>query len=215
MADRDLSSAAHASPDSLSKEANPVRAQSPYSPDDFRKEIRRIKRNRRIAVVLGVVLALLVVAALVAVLVFKLPGSLHVVETGSMAPALSKGQTVLVQGAGKPASGTVIAYRGVDGSVQMKRVIAVAGEWANVASDGAVVVSATPLEGNSATGVLNDDATIIASRQVPDGACFVMADEGENAIEALYQTENYVSNSQVLGQVTYRVWPITSFGAVS
>ena len=187
----------------------------PYSPEDFRREINRVKRKNRVLVVVGIIAALVIALVIVGVVVFKMPGSLQTVSADGMEPVLSKGQVVLTEEVKSPATGDVIAYRASDGSVQMKRVVAVAGDWVNVASDGTVLVSEVPLEGNSAAGLINGDASVIASRQVPERSCFVMADNDKDAVQALYQDDAYIAYGKLLGRVIQRLWPITSFGAVN
>lgn len=174
-----------------------------------------MKRKRRLVGVVCAVVVLLVAALLVAVLVFKVPGAPYTVDSDDMWPALERGQTVLVQDLPAPARNDIVAYRASGGSVKTGRVAAVAGEWVNVASDGSVVASQEALEGNSSAGLVNGEASVIASRQVPEGACFVMPDNGADAIDALYQTDSYVSYSQILGRVALRIWPLSAFGAVS
>ena len=189
-------------------------AAMPYSTDDFRKEIKRVKRNRVLIVVLSIVLVVVAVLAIVSVAVLKMPGSLYTVNSDNMAPVLTRGQVALTEDVGTPSAGDVIVFKDAQGTEQVKRVVAVGGDWVNVASDGSVAISATPLDAN-ASGALADNATVIASRQVPNNSCFVLADTDANAVEALYQTANYVSYGKIRGRVYFRVWPITSIGGIS
>ena len=191
------------------------RAAMPYSASDFRREITRMKRRRVINVVIGVVVAVLVVLAVVAVAVFKIPSSLQTVNSDGMTPVLLKGQVVLTKEIAGPTVGEVIAFKDANGAVSFRRVVALAGEWVNVASDGTIAVSDTALEGDAAINGLNGGASIIATRQVPDGACFVIADTDASAIEELYKTDNYISNNQIIGRADYRVWPLTNLGPVN
>ena len=186
-----------------------------YSADDFRREIRRLRRKRVVGVVVGAIVAVLVVLVVIGVVVFRLPSSLQAVASDDMTPVLMKGQVVLTQEASKPAAGDVVAYRDASGSVAFKRVVAVSGEWVNVSSDGKVVVSDAALDSGSDVGALEGDSSIIATRQVPNDACFVMADTDSSAIEALYNTDLYVSYNKIIGRATQRVWPLTVIGPVS
>lgn len=166
------------------------------------------------AIIIGAVLAAIVVIVLVVVVWLKLPTSLHTVAADDMSPVLEKGQVVYVQPVEAPEDDDIVAYRESNGSTQMKRALAVAGEWVNVSSDGTVLVSPVSMEGKSTSGVASADARVIASRQVPERSCFVLGDANADALEALYQTESYVPYSQLVGKVTNRVWPITAFGSV-
>ena len=93
-------------------------------------------------------------------------------------------------------------------------MVAVAGDWVNVASDGTIVISSMMLEGNSAAGLINGDAVIVDSRQVPAGYCFVAGDNGGGVQGSLDTSANFVAKSNILGKVVYRVWPITKVSAV-
>lgn len=187
----------------------------PYSADEYRSEIKRVKRKRRIVAVLLVLLALLVAAVVAAVVVLRIPGSLYTANSDVMAPVVVKGQTVITQPVGIPSSGDVIVYRDSSGAVQFARVVAVAGEWVNVSSDDKIVVSNAALDGNAAEGVAENGSSIIASRQIPRGSCFVMTDAESEALDALYREDSFIAYNNVLGRAWFRVWPITSMGPVS
>lgn len=186
----------------------------PFKASDYRREIKRVKRRRRRRVVLGIILALLVAAAVVAVVVFKVPGSLHVVHGDDMKPILADGQVVLTQEVSQPGTNDVIVYRTASGAERVERVVAQAGDWVNVASDGTVVISAMSLEGNSAAGIINGKATITSSRQVPVGYCFVLGDAIESAPEGFSASDNFVALEDILGKATYKIWPIFNMSAV-
>ena len=186
----------------------------PFSADDYRREIKRVKRSRRGKVLLCVLLVLLVAGAVFAVAVLKVPGSFHVVHGDAMKPVLSDGEVVLAQKASALEANDVIVYRSSNGSEQVSRVVAVAGDWVNVASDGTIVISSMMLEGNSAAGLINGDAVIVDSRQVPAGYCFVAGDNGGGVQGSLDTSANFVAKSNILGKVVYRVWPITKMSAV-
>ena len=194
---------------------SPILDPRAYTPDDYRREIKRVKRNRRVVVALCAVLAVLVALLIAAVVVLRIPSSLQAVDSDGMAPVLASGDTALIQEVKAPAKGDVVMYRDPTGAAHFTRVVAVAEEWVNVASDNTVVVSDAPLDSNSATGVVGDGATIIASRQVPAGSCFTMIDADGAALEALYQEDNYVDFTDIVGRAAYRAWPLTRIGAVA
>lgn len=198
-----------------SRVASPVLDPRAFSTDDYRQELKRVKRKQRIIIALCVVLALIVALVVAAVVVLRVPGSLHSVESDEMTPVLVRGDVALTQEIESPARGDVIMYYDTTGAKHVARVVASAGEWANVASDETVVVSDGPLESAAAAGVVGDGATIIASRQVPAGSCFVMTDADGQALEALYQEDHFIDFTDVLGRVSFRMWPITRIGSVN
>ena len=180
----------------------------PYSSEDFRREIKRVKRKRGIIVGLSIALALLVILAFIMVLALRIPSSLHTVPDDSMEPMLSKGQVVLIENVSAPSANDVVAFQNADGNEQIKRVVAIAGEWVNVTGNNTIVVSAVPLQGETSIGQSGDNVNIIASRQVPENACFVIADKDDNPLESLYQTDGFVAYGQIYGRATWRMWPL-------
>lgn len=186
-----------------------------YTTEDYRGELKRVKRMRRITIALCVFLALVAVLAIVAVVVLRIPGSLQSVESDDMAPVLVQGDVSLLQEIESPAQGDVVLYRDANGDEYVTRVVATSGEWVNVATDNTVVVSNGPLESASAAGAMGEGATIIASRQVPEGSCFVMSDADGQPLEALYREDSFIEQNQVIGRMSFRMWPITRLGSVS
>lgn len=180
----------------------------PFSAGDYRAEIARMKRKRRIVAILCVILALLVGLIVAAVLVFKLPGSLHVVNTSNMEPALSEGQLVITQEIDEPNSGDVIIYRDDSGTEQFARVLALAGEWVSISSDRSVTVSEVSLEGSTSPEVVKAGQSIVSSRQVPSGSCFVISDAAVNSTAQLAGVYTPIPYSSIVGRAAYRVWPL-------
>lgn len=181
-----------------------------YTSEDFRREIQRVKRKRRIVAIVCIVVVL-AIAAGIAALVSIVPNSLQTVTSNDMAPVLERGQTVLMERTSTPSQDDIVFYNDGNGEVQVRRVVATSGAWANVASDGTLAVSDTPPQ--DADSDQKSDAAI-ALRQVPEGSCFVMTDSESSAIEALYQAENYIPNDKIIGRATFKVWPLTNLGPV-
>lgn len=180
----------------------------PYSAMDFRTEIGRVKRARRIRAVLATVFVVVAVLAILAVFVFNVPASLRVVNTNALNPSLSEGQVVYIQKTDTPVSGDIVVYRDNGGFERFARVLAVAGEWVNVSSDGSVVIASVSLQGSTSPEVVKEGCSIVMSLQVPERSCVMDADSSDGGDALLANLENPVPYSSLVGQVTHRIWPL-------
>lgn len=187
---------------------NALFLQMPYSTQDFRDEIRRVKRKRRVIAVLCTIVALLVATAIAVAVAFGIPGSVRVVDTDKLAPSVEKGQVIVLQKTDRPEEGDAVAYRDASGSEHFARVLATEGAWVNIAGDGSIVLSEVSLEGTAPAGVVADGQSIILSRQVPPGACFVLPGEISDPTETLSALEAPVLYEDVVGRIAYRIWPL-------
>lgn len=179
----------------------------PYTTMEFRAEIARVKRKRRVVATLCALAVVLVALVVAIVLVFRVPQSLREVTTSDMDPALSKGQVVMTQRVETPSSGDVVVYRGESGEERFGRVLAVSGEWANISSDGSVVISEVSLEGSESSEVVKAGQRIVVSRQVPNASCFVVTDKAVGSDDLIAALDNPVSYRSIVGRVAYRIWP--------
>ena len=182
----------------------------PYTTLEFRTEIARVRRKRRLVATLCAIAAVVVALVIALAFVFKVPQSLHTVNTSDMVPALSEGQVVLTREVDAPNSGDIIAYRDESGSEQFGRVLTVAGEWANISSDGSVVVSEVSLEGSKSDAVVNAGQSIVVSRQTPNASCFVVSDRLMDADHLVAALDHPVSYRSIIGRVAYRIWPLVA-----
>ena len=181
--------------------------QMPYSATEFRAEIARVKRKRRTVATLCAIVVALAAIVVVLALVFGVPQSLHTVTTSDMGPALSEGQVVITQRIDAPNNGDIVIYRDDSGKERFGRVLAVAGEWANLSSDGSVVISDVTLEGSESSEVVKEGQKIVVSRQVPNASCFIVSDRVMEFDDLIAAFDNPVGYRSVVGRVTHRVWP--------
>lgn len=183
-----------------------------FTTADLRNELKRSKRSRawkRFGIVLGVLVALIVAAA-VAVVVFC---SVNQVNSDSMAPTLQNGQLVVSSKDASLSRGDAFAYRDGD-EVVFGRVIAEPGSWVNIMNDGTLFVTEASL-GNSSSGANQTSNKVKITRQVPPDSYYVFGDAEGATISGLANAEDFVMTDQVIGKTLFKVWPITSFGPVS
>ena len=182
--------------------------QMPYSTTEFRTEIARVKRKRRVVATLCAVAVALIALIVVLALAFGIPQSLHTVTTSDMNPALSEGQVVITQRINAPDHGDIVIYRDGSGKEQFGRVLAVAGEWANLSSDGSVVISDVTLEGSESSEVVKAGSKIVISQQVPNASCFIVTDKAMESDDLIASFDNPVGYRSIIGRVTHRAWPL-------
>ena len=96
----------------------------------------------------------------------------------------------------------------------IKRVIAVEGDTVEIIEDTAeVVVNGETLSEPYIKGMtVNRD--FFGEQEVPEGCLFVMGDHRTVSLDSRSEEIGFVSVSDVMGQASFRIWPISGFGPV-
>ena len=206
------SAPAHAAPQSAQQAPSP-NGTNPFSAEDYRRELARTRKSRKRKVAI-VVLIMLVIAAIVA-LVFFTGTSARAVSGAGMEPVLAEGEAIITMKAREPHTGSVVAYHDHGGELQVKRVVAEAGDWVSVAPDGTVAVSDGPLSNESTRNVFGSNASAVTAREVPEGSYYVLGDAEDATADGLTSEADFIGGDQVVGEAVAKVWPITSLSLVS
>jgi len=157
---------------------------------------------------------LLTVAA-VAVLVATIWLPVLQIYGNSMTPNLEAGDMVVSVSSKNLKQGDVVAFY-YNNKVLVKRVIATSGQWVNIDEDGNVYVDGEKIDepyladGEKAYGETNIDLPY----QVPDGKFFVMGDHRSVSIDSRNTAVGTVSEEQLVGKLTFRIWPLTRIGTI-
>jgi len=167
-------------------------------------------RTRGALIAVGLVAGLLLVARIVAGLLFD--GYDVVLE--SMAPTLEPGERVAVRDADVDdvAPGDVIVFdtpvAGEDFKI-IHRVVAVGGQQVE-ARDGSVLVDGEPVE----EGYLPESTTTADFEPVtvPDGQVFVLGDNRGDARDSRFFGP--VDGDLIVGRVVFRYWPLSDLGGI-
>lgn len=127
----------------------------------------------------------------------------------SMTPTIQSGDMVVAVTAKNLVQGDMVAFY-YNNKVLVKRVIATSGQWVTIDKDGTVRVNDKKIDepyledGEKALGETN----IKLPYQVPDGKLFVMGDHRSVSIDSRNTAIGTVSNEQLVGKLTLRIWPI-------
>ena len=177
-------------------------------------ELKREKYKRRYGVVLRSTVYALVVVAAVAVLVATLWLPVLQIYGASMAPTLSDGDILFSVKTADFEPGDIVAFY-YNNKILVKRVIARAGDWVDMAEDGVVYVNERELQESYLTEKAFGETNIELPYQVPDGRFFVMGDHRSTSVDSRNTAVGCVAQEQIVGKIIFRVWPFERLGAVA
>lgn len=182
-------------------------------------ELNRMKYRRRYRSVLRSTVYTLITVAAIAVLVATLLMPVLRIYGGSMSPTLSDKDIVLSVKKGSFKSGDVVAFY-YNNKILVKRVIAQSGEWISITPEGDVYVGKDsqnmqlldePYLQEKALG----DCNIEFPYQVPESRIFVMGDHRSVSVDSRNTAVGCVAEEQLVGKLTFRVWPLELFGTIN
>lgn len=180
---------------------------------ELEAELKRVKGRRRFRrVALGILGTLVVIAATAVLLATRFFPVLQIYGD-SMTPTLNEGDVVVAFDQGELQQGDVVAFYH-NNKVLVKRVIAQAGDWVDIKSDGAVYVNEQRLEEPYVDRLALGSCNIKLPYQVPESHVFVMGDHRADSIDSRSATVGCVGEDEVMGELVLRVWPLEAFGTL-
>ena len=183
------------------------------TPDQYRRELRRLRYNRGFGGMLRSTLGMLVTVAAVAVLVAVLLLPVLQIYGHSMQPTLSEGEIVVSLKGSDFQTGDVVAFY-YNNKILVKRVIANSGEWVDIDDDGRVYVNSVQIDEPYIREFALGECNIELPYQVPDSRIFVMGDNRAVSVDSRSTSVGCVSGEQIVGKIVFRVWPLTGFGKI-
>lgn len=177
-------------------------------------ELRRVKYRRSYGRVMRSTIYTLITVAAVAVLVATLWLPVLQVYGTSMEPTLTEGNIVLSLKGGKFQTGDVVAFY-YNNKILVKRVIGSAGDWINIGTDGTVYVNNEAIEEPYLREKALGTCDIELPYQVPEGRIFVMGDNRSVSLDSRSTAVGCVSEEQIVGRLTFVVWPFAYFGKIA
>ena len=183
------------------------------TPDQYRRELRRLRYNRGFGGMLRSTLGMLITVAAVAVLVAVLLLPVLQIYGHSMQPTLSEGEIVVSLKGSDFQTGDVVAFY-YNNKILVKRVIANSGEWVDIDDDGRVYVNSVQIDEPYISEFALGECNIELPYQVPDSRIFVMGDNRAVSVDSRSTSVGCVSGEQIVGKIVFRVWPLTGFGKI-
>ncbi|MCC8015072.1 MAG: signal peptidase I [Eubacterium sp.] len=174
---------------------------------------RTVYINRWKAVFRSTVFILITVAA-VSVLVATLFLPVLQIYGSSMTPSLSAGDIVVSIKNYNFKQGDIVSFY-YNNKILVKRVIAFAGDYVDIDSDGNIYVNDELLNEPYINEKAFGECDIELPYQVPDGRVFVCGDHRSTSVDSRSSTVGCVSEEQVVGRIMFRVWPLKDFGAIN
>ena len=179
--------------------------------EEMEQEIARLKYKKSYGGALRSTVYSLAVVAAIAILVATLWMPVLQITGASMDPTLVDGQFVVALKDDAFESGDITAFY-YNNKILLKRVIASAGDWVDIDREGNVSVNGVQLEEPYLQEKSLGECNIDLPYQVPDGRVFVMGDDREISLDSRTTAVGCISKEQVLGQVVFRVWPLSELG---
>ena len=181
--------------------------------EQMEAEISRLIYKKRYGNALRGTLYSLAVVAAAAILIATLWMPVLQITGVSMDPTLVDGQFVVALKNSDFEPGDITAFY-YNNKILIKRVIASAGDWVDIDRDGNVSVNGLWLEEPYIQEKALGECNIELPYQVPDGKVFVMGDDRAVSLDSRTTAVGPISKEQVLGQVVFRVWPLSEFGRI-
>lgn len=177
-------------------------------------EARRSRaRRQKTSMVKSVIVSLLcALAVAVVITIYMFPA--FVLHGESMEPTLSAGELVIASKFGEFERGDLMAFS-YDNEVMVKRVIAMGGEQVSINENGVVFVGGQPIAEPYVVEPAMGDCDIEFPFVVPEGKYFVLGDHRSVSIDSRHASIGTVAQSQVIGKVAVRLWPLGRLGPVS
>ena len=172
-------------------------------------ELKRTQYNRRYRRTLRTTIFSLLIVAAVAVIIAVLLLPVLQISGSSMENTLMDGDLVISLNNGRYKTGDVIGFY-YNNVVLIKRVIAISGDWVDIAVDGTVTVNGVALDEPYITEKALGECNINLPYQVPQGKCFVLGDNRDESVDSRNTAVGCVSDDVVLGRLLARIWPLKS-----
>lgn len=157
--------------------------------------------------------SLLVVAA-VAILIATLVMPVLHISGSSMTPVIGDGDIAAVIKGTEFDRGDIIAFY-YSNKVLVKRVVAFAGEWIDIDSNGNVYINGELLDEPYLEEKAFGNCDIRLPYQVPEGKIFVLGDHRSTSQDSRSQIIGSISDEMIIGKIFLRVWPLNKFGLIN
>lgn len=181
--------------------------------EQLEKELKRVRYRTSYSKVMRSTIYTLITVAAFAILVATLWLPVLRIYGTSMEPTLTEGDIVLSVKNGKFETGSVVAFY-YNNKILVKRVIGNSGDWIDIDADGNVFVNNVQIEEPYLAEKSFGICDIKLPYQVPEGRIFVLGDKRSVSLDSRSTAIGCVSEEQIVGGLTFTVWPIEHFGEI-
>lgn len=181
--------------------------------EQLEAERTRLQYRKRYYRILRSTLSTLITVAAVAVLVATLWMPVLKIYGASMSPTLTDGEIILSRKTSKFVPGDIVAFY-YNNKILVKRVIGRAGDWIDIDEEGTVYVNQIELKEPYLTEKALGECDIELPYQVPDGRIFVMGDHRSVSVDSRSSAIGSISQEQIVGRITFRIWPLKRLGVL-
>lgn len=169
--------------------------------NELKRETYKSKYKNVLMTTIYSLIIIAAAAALIATLimpVFQISGS-------SMAPELNNGDLVVSIKTKNLGSGDIIAfYHG--NKILVKRIIASAGQWVVIDSEGNVYVDGILLDESYVDKKVLGDCDIKFPYQVPEESWFVLADNRSDFTDSRNNEIGNIKEEDIIGKILFKLW---------
>ncbi|HEM6034715.1 TPA: signal peptidase I [Streptococcus suis] len=177
------------------------------------EELDKIRYKERYLEILKNTIFTLVTVAALAVLIAMLWLPVLHVYASSMSPTLEAGDTVATVKTNTLSTGDMVAFY-YNNKVLVKRVVATSGQWVNIDEQGNVYVNGKTLDEPYVKDKAYGQTDIKLPYQVPEGQYFVMGDHRSVSIDSRNTAIGSIGEEQLVGKLTFRIWPFHKMGVI-
>lgn len=174
--------------------------------DKIRYKERYLETLKNTIFTLVTVAALAVLIAMLWLLVLHIYGS-------SMSPTLEAGDMVATVKTNTLSTGDMVAFYD-NNKVLVKRVVATSGQWVNIDEQRNVYVNGKTLDEPYVKDKVYGQTDIKLPYQVPEGQYFVMGDHRSVSIDSRNTAIGSIGEEQLVGKLTFRIWPFHKMGVI-
>lgn len=176
--------------------------------DLLKKELKRERYRRRFRRLLRSTINALVVVAAVAALVATLVLPVLQIAGTSMEPSLNDSDIVILVKTDRLTTGDLCAFY-YSNKILIKRIIGVPGDYLWLESDGTVFLNGVELDEPYVSEKALGECDIEFPYQVPENCFFLMGDHRETSIDSRSTAIGCISDTQIIGKIICKVWPLT------
>lgn len=190
-----------------------VQAYDLPSTEQLTNELHRVRYRRRYKRTIRSTIYTLITVAAIAILVATLWLPVLQIYGASMEPTLTEGDIVVSLKGGKFEPGEIVAFY-YNNKILVKRVIGNPGDWIDIDRNGTVYVNNHELVEPYLVDKALGTCDIELPYQVPEGRIFVMGDNRSVSLDSRSTAVGCVSEEQIVGRLTFVVWPFKDFGDI-